>query len=146
MVVAAWLLSHEGPHLMPLDRRILPGAEGCALAGLMATAAGALVAIVARMYLGANWSGRATIKEGHELIRWGPYALVRHPIYSGLLLAAAGTAIASGEIRSLLALPALLAAFGLKIRAEERLLSEAMGESYLAYRQAVRSAIIPFVL
>jgi protein-S-isoprenylcysteine O-methyltransferase Ste14 len=146
MIVWATLLFYQWPHVALLNRRILPATAGVEFFGIALTAAGALVAITARAYLGANWSGRPSIKEGHELIRKGPYALVRHPIYSGLLLAAAGTAIAFGEIRSLLALPVMLGGFWLKIGVEERLLSEAMGGEYSAYRAAVRSAIIPFIL
>lgn len=55
------------------------------------TAAGISFAIWARFYIGENWSSAVTIKVGHELIRTGPYAWVRHPIYCGLLLAIAGT-------------------------------------------------------
>lgn len=144
--VAAVLLFYEWPHTPLLDTRVLPGGAGFRLAGLALTAAGTLAAIVARAYLGSNWSGRPSIKEGHELVRRGPYRLVRHPIYSGLLLAAAGTALAFGEIRSLLALPVAVAGFWMKIRIEEKLLSEAMGAQYSAYRQSVRSALIPFIL
>jgi protein-S-isoprenylcysteine O-methyltransferase Ste14 len=146
MILAAVLLFYEWPPTPLLNQRILPGTAALALAGLAVTAAGAVVAIVARAYLGTNWSGRPSIKQGHELIRKGPYALVRHPIYSGLLLAAAGTAIAFGQIRSLLALPVALLGFWMKIREEERLLSEALGVQYSAYRRAVKSALIPFIL
>ncbi len=146
LLAAAVMLFFEWPRTPLLNSPILPGGAGFEFAGLAVTAAGALAAIVARVYLGTNWSGRPSIKEGHELIRRGPYALVRHPIYSGLFLAAIGTAIAFGQTRSLLALPLVLAGFWVKIRAEERLLSQAMGEQYEAYRQTVRSAIIPFIL
>jgi protein-S-isoprenylcysteine O-methyltransferase Ste14 len=145
-LVAAVLLFYEWPPVELLNRRILPGTAGLELAGIALTMAGVLAAVVARAYLGSNWSGRPSIKEGHELIRRGPYARVRHPIYTGLLVAAAGTAIAFGETRCLLAVPILLGGFWLKIRVEERLLSQALGDEYAAYRQAVKSAIIPFIL
>lgn len=146
MAGAALLLFYQWPHLALLNRRILPGTAATELAGLAVTAAGVLFAITARAYLGTNWSGRPSIKQGHQLIRRGPYGVVRHPIYTGLLLAATGTATAFGMVRCLLALPVVLLGFWLKIRVEERLLSEAMGRQYSDYRQAVRSAIIPFVL
>jgi protein-S-isoprenylcysteine O-methyltransferase Ste14 len=71
---------------------------------------------------------------------------VRHPIYTGQLIAVTGTAIAFGEIRSLLALPLALAGFWLKVRSEERLLMSNFGDRYAAYRREVRGAIIPRVL
>lgn len=128
------------------ELQVVPRAELWSLTGLALTALGAAIAIAARAYLGGNWSASVTIKEGHELIRTGPYALVRHPIYSGLLIAAAGTAVAFGQTRNLIALPILIAAFRLKQLNEERLLIETFGDQYRAYQQAVRSAMIPFLL
>jgi protein-S-isoprenylcysteine O-methyltransferase Ste14 len=61
------------------------------------------MAIWARHYLGANWSATITIRNSHFLVRTGPYSRMRHPMYSGLLLAIAGTALARGEWRGLLA-------------------------------------------
>ena len=55
--------------------------------GLLMVVAGLAFAVWARVHLGRNWSGTVTVKENHELIRSGPYAIVRHPIYTGLLLA-----------------------------------------------------------
>ena len=146
LVSAAVLLFSAWPHAALLDSRVLRDSALTAVVGITLTVAGVVVAIAARVYLGRNWSGRATIKEGHELVRNGPYALVRHPIYTGLLIAAIGTAIAFGQVRNLAALPLLLLGFGLKLREEERLLFQAFGAQYSAYQQAVRSAIIPFIL
>lgn len=146
LVSAAVLLFSARPHAALLDSRVLPASALTALLGILLAVAGALVAMVARAYLGRNWSGRATIKEGHELVHNGPYAFVRHPIYTGLLIAAMGTAIAFGQVRSLVALPMLLLAFWLKLRAEERLLLQAFGDQYSGYQQTVRSAIIPLIL
>ena len=146
LVSAAVLLFSAWPHAALLDSRVLPDSALTALAGITLTVAGVVVAIAARVYLGRNWSGRATIKDGHELVRNGPYALVRHPIYTGLLIAAIGTAIAFGQVRNLAALPLLLLGFRLKLREEERLLFQAFGTQYSAYQQAVRSGIIPFIL
>jgi hypothetical protein len=56
-------------------------------------------AICARFYIGRNWNSRVTIKQNHELVRSGPYVFVRHPIYSGILPALAGTALTAGEMR-----------------------------------------------
>ena len=61
--------------------------------GVTMTAVGLLFAIGARLCLGRNWSSQVTVKEDHELIRSGPYRFVRHPIYSGILLALAGMSL-----------------------------------------------------
>lgn len=77
-----------------LAERFVPQTRAVAGAGLALTIAGCLFAVWARVALGRNWSGRATVKEGHELIVSGPYSLARHPIYTGLLVAVAGSALA----------------------------------------------------
>lgn len=129
-----------------IDARVLASHPALAGLGIALTAGGAAFAIVARLYLGRNWSATATIKENHEIVRRGPYALVRHPIYTGQLVAVAGTAIVFGEIRDLLALALVLVGFWLKVRSEERLLMSNFGDRYAAYRREVRGAIIPYVL
>jgi protein-S-isoprenylcysteine O-methyltransferase Ste14 len=146
LVPAAYLLFSTGASAPWLDARVLAGSAFTVAAGISLTMMGAAIAIAARLYLGANWSGRPTIKEGHELIRGGPYALVRHPIYTGLLVAALGTAVAFGQVRDLVAVPLVLIAFWLKLRAEERLLLQAFPDEYPAYQRTVKSAIIPFIL
>ena len=69
--------------------------------GLALLCAGLAFAVWARVELGRNWSGSVTVKEGHELIRSGPYAYVRHPIYTGLIAALIGTAVIIGTLRAL---------------------------------------------
>jgi protein-S-isoprenylcysteine O-methyltransferase Ste14 len=109
------------------------------------TAAGLLFAVWARQYLGSNWSGTVTLKEDHELITSGPYALVRHPIYTGLLLAFVGSAMAIGEWRAALAFALASLALWRKLRLEERLMHQQFGEAYQAYCRRV-PALIPFLL
>jgi protein-S-isoprenylcysteine O-methyltransferase Ste14 len=127
-----------------LARRFVPQADAFAAAGLALTVAGCAFAIWARMTLGANWSGRATVKANHELVTRGPYALARHPIYSGLLLALAGTALAIGLWRGLVGFMVILLLLMVKMSQEERLMIEAFPLEYPAYRQRVR-ALIPGV-
>ena len=146
LISAAMLLFSAWPNWAFLDSRALPASVFTAVGGFTLAAAGALIAITARAYLGRNWSGRATIKEDHVLVHHGPYAFVRHPIYTGLLLAAIGTAIAFGQVRSMVALPLLLLGFWMKLREEERLLLHAFGDQYFAYQETVRSAIITPIL
>ena len=107
-------------------------------------AAGIAFAVWARHYLGRNWSGTVTVKQDHELIRSGPYRLVRHPIYTGLLLAILGTAVAFGEWRGLLAFALLTGSLLLKLRVEERFMGESFPNEYARYRAEV-PALIPFV-
>ena len=114
--------------------------------GVVLTAAGACLAIVARLYLAGNWSAMAAVRQGHEIVQSGPYAWVRHPIYSGGLLGAVGTAIAFGQVRDLLALPLVSLGFWLKSRSEEKLLLQELGADYAAYRRHVPSAIVPYLL
>jgi protein-S-isoprenylcysteine O-methyltransferase Ste14 len=97
------------------------------------TAAGVAIAFWARWHLGANWSGVVTLKEGHELIRTGPYRAVRHPIYTGILLALFGTAVAAGEVRGLLAVAIAWVSFYWKARREEAFLTQEFGEKFGAY-------------
>jgi protein-S-isoprenylcysteine O-methyltransferase Ste14 len=97
------------------------------------TTAGVAFAIWARWHLGANWSAIVSIREQHELIRTGPYRRVRHPIYTGMLLAMAGTALVLGELRGLLAFAITLFAFYWKARKEEAWLTREFGESFEAH-------------
>lgn len=146
LAIAAVLLFTEIPPIAELDARYLPASAAGVGLGVALTAAGAMFAILGRLYLGPNWSASATLKQDHELIRSGPYCLVRHPIYSGMLLAVIGTAIAFAEVRDLLAVPLAALGFWLKATSEERLLMSSFGDRYAAYRREVRGAIIPRVL
>src|SRR5215467_7374098 len=90
--------------LGPLHHPFVPDSPALAYSGLAATFAGIAFAIWARFSLGGNWSGTVTVKQNHSLVKTGPYAMVRHPIYTGLLLALIGTVIAFREVRGLIAL------------------------------------------
>ncbi len=96
----------------------------------------------ARLRLGRMWNSAPTIKEGHELRTDGPYALVRHPIYTGLLGMLLGTVLVVGFGTSLLALLIVPPALWFKIRTEERLLTDRFPQEYPAYRAAV-PALVP---
>ncbi len=128
-----------------LGERFLPPAPWTFWTGAMLTLAGILFTIWARVYLGRNWSGIVTIKEGHELITGGPYRIVRHPIYTGLLLAFIGSAVAVGEWRGVLAVALAVWAFWRKLRVEERWMREQFPGTYQAYCRSV-PALIPFLL
>lgn len=103
-------------------------------------------AIWARVTIGKNWSGAVvTLKEGHELVDTGPYALVRHPIYTGFLGAALGTALTVGSIAAYSGVVLLLVAFLIRIRREEALMTAQFPGRYLVYKSNTRM-LVPFVL
>jgi len=111
--------------------------------GTLMVASGVAFSIWARRCLGANWSSNVTLKEDHVLIRNGPYAFVRHPIYSGMLLAIAGTALVFGQWRDLLALGIASAGLIYKAHIEEGRMRTTFAD-YESYRRGT-AALIPFV-
>ena len=128
-----------------LGRNFLPTTSTFETLGVAITIAGCLFAIWARITIGSNWSARATVKAGHELIMKGPYSIARHPIYAGLLTAAIGTGVAIGEWRCLLGFTLIALVFATKIGQEEKLMIQTFPEAYPRYRQRVK-ALIPGVL
>jgi protein-S-isoprenylcysteine O-methyltransferase Ste14 len=128
-----------------LNLRFWPHTQAVEAAGLALTVLGCGFAIWARISLGSNWSARPSVKEGHELIVRGPYGLVRHPIYSGLLLALAGSALAVDRSGCILGWILVFATYAVKIRQEEQLMLQTFPQDYPAYRQRVR-ALIPYML
>ena len=143
-IPVALLMAAPGKWLPWLSARFLPDTMIVDWAGLLMVTAGLALAVWARTHLGRNWSGTVTVKEDHELVRSGPYAIVRHPIYTGLLLAMLGTAIILGEWRGLSALCFLSAAFLLKLRREERFMAESFPDTYPGYRAQV-PALVPLL-
>jgi protein-S-isoprenylcysteine O-methyltransferase Ste14 len=125
-----------------LSARPLPSSADLQIVGVSLTVLGCAFAIWARLTLGTNWSGRPTVKAGHELVINGPYALARHPIYTGLLIACIGTALADLQWRRLIGVAIIAAAMLVKIRQEEGLMMETFPDAYPRYRQRVR-ALIP---
>jgi protein-S-isoprenylcysteine O-methyltransferase Ste14 len=107
--------------------------------------AGAAFTVWARITLGRNWSAEVTFKQDHELIESGPYALARHPIYTGLIVMALGTAINYGRTIGFALLFSLCGALWWKARQEERIMSTHFPDAYAEYKTRVH-AIIPFVL
>ena len=128
-----------------LNARVIPFTPSAVIAGTLLTAAGLVFAIWARVALGTNWSGLVTVKEEHELVQSGPYAIARHPIYTGISLAFLGTAIAIGEWRALIALVLAVGSFVYKLGLEERAMRETFGAAYEVYARRVK-ALIPFIV
>jgi protein-S-isoprenylcysteine O-methyltransferase Ste14 len=141
-IALLWLPSVPLPLL---SQRFLPLGLWCFWSGAAVTAVGLLFSVWARRDLGANWSQAVTLKQGHELITSGPYALVRHPIYTGLLLGFLGSAVARGEWRGLLAIALVFATLWHKLRLEEKWMRAQFGEPYEAYSRQV-AALVPYII
>jgi protein-S-isoprenylcysteine O-methyltransferase Ste14 len=122
---------------LPMSFLIMTG--GCAVETL-----GLFVAVWARRHLGRYWSGEITTKVGHELIRTGPYKMLRHPIYTGLLTMYAGTAVVSGSRLAIVGMVIAIYAYWRKVLLEEVNLRAEFGEDYDVYVHEAW-ALIPFV-
>ena len=128
-----------------LDWGRLHNSEIIAWLGVVLTALGHGFSFWARRHLGKYWSGTVALKENHKLIDTGPYALVRHPIYTGLLLAVFGSALAAGTVQAVVAFCIMVPAYIIKWRREEKLMRQEFGQEYAAYMQRTK-AIIPYVI
>lgn len=127
-----------------MERPFVPHTAIFSYLGLAFTATGIAFAIWGRFFLGGNWSSAVTVKKDHELVRAGPYALVRHPIYTGALLALLGTTIVLRETRGLLAFGVAILALWLKSRREEMFMMEQFAAEYAQYKRKVKR-LVPFV-
>jgi protein-S-isoprenylcysteine O-methyltransferase Ste14 len=119
----------------PLARRFVPRLPAIAYGGFVAMLAGLAIAVWARIHLGQYWSDKVVLKVDHQLIRTGPYAYMRHPIYSGVLVGVAGTALVLGEWRGLLAFLIMLTNYWVKAEREERILSARFGQEFYDHQQ-----------
>jgi protein-S-isoprenylcysteine O-methyltransferase Ste14 len=113
-----------------LGRRFVADFSALDYSGFVATLAGLGIATWARIHLGRNWSDKVVIQAGHQLIRTGPYARLRHPIYSGVLLGVLGTAMVLGEWRGVMAFLLLLTNYAVKARKEDRVLAQSFGAEF----------------
>lgn len=105
---------------------------------------GMMIMIWARLTLGRNWSANVVFKEDHELIKSGPYAYVRHPIYSGLLLMILACAIYFATLLGFIIFVMFFVGAYYKACKEEKLLIKYFPEQYAVYKKQVH-ALIPFV-
>lgn len=129
----------------PLNVRVVPYIDAVAAVSAILCAAGLAFCLWARATLGRNWSGIVTVKEDHELMVRGPYALVRHPIYTGLLAMFVATALVYGHIGGIVAVALVFVSFWIKLNDEEKVMLKQFPDQYPAYQQRVKR-IIPFVL
>lgn len=143
VTLAAFYVMFGGRGLGPWFRlRLFPPTRWVEILGVVLIAAGLGFAIWARACLGGNWSGTVTVKVGHELVCTGPYKWVRHPIYSGIILALLGTALGIGETRGFVSVVLLYVGFKIKSRLEERAMRGVFGAEYEQYSNRT-GAIIP---
>lgn len=115
-----------------------PWARFLGLAILLAATA---LTLWARFVLGVMWSAAPAVKEGHELRTGGPYAITRHPIYTGLLGMLLGTMLVAGGGVWIVSFPVAVVLIECKIRIEERFMTHEFPEDYPAYRQRVPQLI-----
>ncbi len=113
-----------------LGRRFVPANATVQYIGVALTACGIALMTWGRHHLGQYWSDKVELKVDHQLIRSGPYAYIRHPIYSGVLLGVAGTAMVVGESRGVLAFGILVVNYIVKAKREERILAEKFGQAF----------------
>ena len=111
--------------------------------GALLTALGIALAIWARLSLGRNWSARLSVKVNHQLVTTGPYAYVRHPLYTGVVLAAFGTML-TGMIFGIVEFIAACAIVASRIKKEERDMLELFPDQYPEYKKKT-CGLIPFI-
>ncbi|HZR55470.1 MAG TPA: isoprenylcysteine carboxylmethyltransferase family protein [Terriglobales bacterium] len=136
MIAAVVLMFTGRLRIGPLALRFVPENLQILYASIFITCLGVALAIWARYILGQYWSARVEVKVDHQLIASGPYAYVRHPIYTGILLAGIGTALYVGELRAILAITLATVGFAIKAKQEESLMTSEFGNRYQEYRKA----------
>jgi protein-S-isoprenylcysteine O-methyltransferase Ste14 len=128
-----------------LYRHFLPASATDFWMGAAVTALSLLFAVWARVHIGRNWSSSVTVKQDHQLITTGPYAAVRHPIYTGILGGFLGSAIALGEYRGVVSLALVFWMLWLKLRLEEEWMGSTFGTGWESYRKRT-AALVPGIL
>ena len=144
LVASVVLLFFPDLGVPPLATRFYPRSLAMACFSVAVVAFGIAFSIWARVHIAENWSGRVTVKENHELVRSGPYHWIRHPIYTGILLALAGTVLAVDTWQAVLAFVLIVVSFIIKLLIEERMLTETFGDEYREYARET-SRLIPGV-
>jgi protein-S-isoprenylcysteine O-methyltransferase Ste14 len=145
-ILFGWFLIFRGYRLpRPFSFDIIPQTDAILIAAAILCLSGLGLCLWARAVLGRNWSGTVTLKEDHELIVRGPYRLVRHPIYTGLLAMLLATALEQGHIAGFIGLLLAFASFWIKSSNEEEVMRKQFPDQYATYAERVKR-IIPFLL
>jgi protein-S-isoprenylcysteine O-methyltransferase Ste14 len=124
------LLFSDTAEIGVLGQRTVHRTYTLVVVGIALTWLGIAIALWARWHLGQYWSARITLKENHKLIRTGPYAYFRHPIYSGIDLAAVGGALAIDQWRCVAGVIFIVLGYWIKARKEESMLAAQFGEAF----------------
>lgn len=135
MILAFELLFRSNARLGFLNGRFAPHTAAVADAGAAITCLGLAFSIWARQHIGRYWSSSVSIRADHQLIRTGPYARIRHPIYTGILGAVAGTVLADGHYAGLAALAIVIAGLSWKALREEHLLRREFGPAFEEHKR-----------
>lgn len=128
-----------------LREKILEHTNFVGIIGLSIAVLRGIIACRSRYILGKNWSLSVQKKENHELIQNEIYKIVRHPIYTGLLLLFIGNAIIVGDYRGIIAVLIVFISFWYKLLKEEKLLIENFGNQYIEYKKKTK-ALIPYII
>ena len=145
-VLLGWYLVFRGYRFRPpFNIHLIPQTDAILVAAAILCLCGLGFCLWSRAVLGRNWSGTVTLKENHELIVRGPYRLVRHPIYTGLLAMLLATWMEQSHIAGMIGFVLVFISFWIKLSGEEELMVNQFPDQYAAYRERVKR-IIPFVL
>ena len=145
-IIIGWFFLFRGRRFpSPLSLQIIPQSDAILIPAAILCICGLAFCLWARAVLGRNWSGTVTLKENHELIVRGPYRLVRHPIYTGLLAMMIGTAIQQGHIAGMIGVIFVFVSFWIKLLHEEGVMLKQFPDQYPDYQQRVKR-IIPWIL
>ncbi len=145
LLYLGFLLVWLGPSVPgSLGLLFVPQAIPIDVAGTLFAIIGVAFAIWSRQSLRNNWSGEVAITEGQQLMRSGPYTIVRHPIYAGMLLALFGTTLVSSTVGSLVGFVLAVISLWQKAYMEEQFLIVEFGEQFANYRREVKF-LIPFI-
>jgi len=139
------LLTSNTSHVYPLKKRVVPQTFAVALVGAIICTLGTIFTLWARHVIANNWSSDVAFKKEHELVERGPYSIVRHPIYTGMLIMVLGTAIVAGALAQFVAIAFVFVGFWIKMKQEEALLTAHFPNEYPAYQERTKR-ILPFVL
>ena len=135
MATAFYLVAIYDPRLGKLNERFMGERRWVTDVGVALAFAGVGFAIWARHHIGRYWSARVSIVTEHKLVHTGPYGHIRHPIYTGILVGLAGTALVVGEYRAVVGLGIAWFGFASKARKEEQFLAARFGREFEEHRR-----------